>query len=169
MGKTARRIWNGLTSVLVVAAVLLAVLLVGVRLFGLQIYSVLSSSMEPAYHTGSVIYVQTVDPGELEVGDVITFRLTGDTVATHRVVEIVGGEDAPRFRTKGDANDTVDGNLVPAENVVGKVAFTLPYLGYVVSFIQTSRGRYMTVFAGAFLLLLLILPELLVSGKRKEN
>lgn len=159
MGDTLRKIWNGFTAALVAAAVLLAVLLAGVRLFGLEIYTVLSGSMEPAYHTGSVIYVRRTDASGLKAGDVITFRLAGGAVATHRIVEITGEGDSLRFRTKGDANDTEDGKLVSPEDLMGKVVFTLPYLGYAVEFIQTPAGRGTAIAAGAFLLLLLMLPD----------
>ena len=48
-----RKTWNVISSILVALVVLLALLLVGARLFGLQVYTVLSGSMEPTYHTGS--------------------------------------------------------------------------------------------------------------------
>ncbi len=49
----------------------------------------LSGSMELTYHVGALIYVKEVDPSEIQVGDAITFLPSEDTVATHRVVEIV--------------------------------------------------------------------------------
>ena len=55
-----RKTWNVISSILVALVVLLALLLVGARLFGLQVYTVLSGSMEPTYHTGSLIYVKKV-------------------------------------------------------------------------------------------------------------
>ena len=73
--KTIRKIWDGITTILVVMVVLLAIALVGVRVVGLQAYTVLSGSMEPAYPTGSVIYVKEVDYKTLEVGDPITFMV----------------------------------------------------------------------------------------------
>lgn len=85
MGKTIKKIWNIITNIIVVLAVILAVALVGVRLVGLQVFTVLSGSMEPTYHVGSLIYVKDVDYKELEAGDVITFMLDEDTVATHRI------------------------------------------------------------------------------------
>lgn len=42
-----RKTWNVISSILVALVVLLALLLVGARLFGLQVYTVLSGSMEP--------------------------------------------------------------------------------------------------------------------------
>ena len=95
MGKTIKKIWNIITNIIVVLAVILAVALVGVRLVGLQVFTVLSGSMEPTYHVGSLIYVKDVDYKELEAGDVITFMLDEDTVATHRITEVVPDEEEP--------------------------------------------------------------------------
>ena len=102
-----KKIGNVVTTVLVVAVVLLAIALVGVRLFGLQVYTVLSGSMEPAYPVGALLYDKKVDPAQLGPGDVITFMLDEETIVTHRIVEVVPDEEDPsviRFRTKGDAN-----------------------------------------------------------------
>lgn len=74
-----RKTWNVISSILVALVVLLALLLVGARLFGLQVYTVLSGSMEPTYHTGSLIYVKKVDPYTIRDGQVITFMLDENT------------------------------------------------------------------------------------------
>lgn len=86
--KTIVKIWNVITTLLVVFVMLMAVLLVGVRLIGLTPYAVLSGSMEPTYHVGSLIYVKDTDPADIEIGDPITFVVNEDLlVATHRVVD----------------------------------------------------------------------------------
>ena len=170
--QTARKIWNIFSTAIVALIVLLAILLVGVRLVGIQVFTVLSGSMEPTYHTGSVIYVKKVDPYEIQPGQVITFMLDEDTVATHRVVEVVPDDEDPtviRFCTKGDANDAVDGGLVHYKNVIGTPVFTIPYLGYLISYIQHPPGLYVAISAGAALLLLTFLPDLLSGGSDKEQ
>ena len=104
---TVKKLLQLLSTILVALVVLLAVALVGVRLAGIRTFTVLSGSMEPTYHVGSLIYVKKVDPTTIRPGQVITFMLDENTVATHRVVEVVPDEDDPstlRFRTKGDAN-----------------------------------------------------------------
>lgn len=172
MNRTLKRIWNGVTTLLVAAVVLLAVLLAGVRLAGLQVYTVLSGSMEPTYHTGSLIYVREVDYRQLQPGDVITFLLDEDTVATHRIVEVVTDEEDPtvlRYRTRGDANAADDGTPVHYKNVIGSPVFTVPYLGYVASYIQNPPGTYVAISGGAVLLLLLFLPDLFGSSEPKEK
>lgn len=174
--KAAKRIWDIFTTLLVIAAVVLAIALVGVRLVGLQPFTVLSGSMEPTYHTGSLIYVKKVDYRTLEVGDAITFMLDENTVATHRIVGIVPDEEDPevvRYRTKGDANEAEDGGLVHYKNVIGKPVFTIPKLGYIAGYVQNSPGTYVAVSAGAFIVLLMFLPELLRAifsdGRDKEK
>lgn len=171
MGKF-RKIWNVFTNILIALVVLLAVMLVGVRLVGLQVFTVLSGSMEPTYHTGSVIYVKDVDPFKLEAGDVITFMLDEDTVATHRIVEVVPDENdisVVRFRTKGDANDAEDGSLVHYKNVIGSPVFTIPGMGYFANYIQHPPGTYVAISMGAVLLLLVFIPDLFANEEDEEK
>lgn len=171
MHRTLKRIWDVVTTVLVVLVVIFAVALVGVRLFGFQVFTVLSGSMEPNYHVGSLIYVKDVDPLELKKDDVITFLLDEDTVATHRIVEVVPDtEDSSvvRFRTKGDANDAEDGSLVHCNNVIGTPVFTIPLLGYVANYIQNPPGTYIAISAGAILLMLVFLPDLFGDEEKEQ-
>lgn len=161
--KKFKKIWDIFTTVLTVVFVLLAVALVGMRLFGFQVFTVLSGSMEPMYHVGSLIYVKEVDYHDLKSGDVITYMLSEDTVSTHRIVEVVPDEDEPevlRYQTKGDANEATDGTLVHYKNVIGTPVFTIPYLGYVADFIQKPPGTYAAIAIGAVLLALMFLPDL---------
>lgn len=170
--KNLKKIWNAVTTVLIALVVVLAVLLVGARLLGLQVFTVLSGSMEPTYHTGSLIYVKDVDPYDLKSGDVITFMLDEDTVATHRIVEVVPDENddtVVRFETKGDANEAVDGSMVHYKNVIGSPVFTIPYLGYVANYIQNPPGTYVAISAGALLLLLVFIPDLFDDDKKKKE
>ena len=172
MNRKIKKIWNWFTSILVGVVVILALLLVGARLVGLQVFTVLSGSMEPTYHVGSLIYVKKVDPFTLESGDVITFMLDEETVATHRIVEVVPDEEDAsviRFRTKGDANDAEDGSLVHYKNVVGTPVFTIPKLGYLANYIQHPPGTYVAISAGAILLLLVFLPDLFSSDEKEEK
>ena len=170
--KTVKIIWNAITSLLVILVVIGAMLLGGVRILGYQVFTVLSGSMEPVYHTGSLIYVKDVDYRDLGEGDVITFMLNEDTVATHRIVGVVPDEEDPsvvRYRTKGDANDAEDGALVHYKNVIGSPVFTIPYLGYVANYIQNPPGTYIAISGGAVLMILVFLPDLLGSDEEEKK
>lgn len=172
MKKSLQKVWNVVSTIIVALVVILALLLVGARVVGLQVFTVLSGSMEPTYHTGSLIYVKKVDPYTIEPGQPITFMLDENTIATHRVVGVVPDEEDPtviRFRTKGDANDAEDGSLVHYKNVIGTPIFSIPYLGYVADYIQHPPGMYIAISAGAVLLLLVFLPDVFAEEDDKEK
>jgi len=172
MNHSLKKIWNTISNVLVALVVILALLLVGARIVGLQVFTVLSGSMEPTYHTGSLIYVKKVDPYTIKEGQPITFMLDENTVATHRVVGVVPDEEDPtviRFRTKGDANEAEDGSLVHYKNVIGTPIFSIPYLGYVANYIQHPPGMYIAISVGAVLLLLVFIPDIFADEDDKNE
>jgi len=190
--RALKKFWSFLSTLFVVVVVVLAIALVGVRLVGLTPYTVLSGSMEPNYHVGSLIYVKKIEPDQIERGTPITFVVNEDLLlATHRVVDIAyvdskeqpvldengqplldeNGEavletvplDEPvyYFQTKGDANDEVDGSLVHHKNVVGTPVFSIPYLGYLSSWLQTPRGTIMGISIALVIIILTFLPDIL--------
>ena len=162
----AKKIWNIVSTVLVVLVVLCAVFLMGSRIIGYQCLTVLSGSMEPTYSPGDLVYVKSIDPATLQVGDVITFNRNAEGVkATHRVVEV--DVKNKHVYTKGDANESIDAPPVHFNNIYGKVYFSIPKLGYVTNYIQNPPGMYVTIGAGAVLILLVFLPDLI--GKKKKQ
>ena len=168
MIQTIKKTANIISTLAVILALVLVLLLVAPRVFGMHVFTVLSGSMEPSYPVGSLIYVKSVDPFQLKEGDVITFLLDEDTVATHRIVDIVPDDEEDsviRFRTKGDANDAEDGRLVHCRNVVGTPIFTIPKLGFFADYIQHPPGMYIAISAAAIVLLILLLPDLLFREK----
>lgn len=99
---------------------------------------------------GDMIFVGPVKPAELKVGDVITY-MEGSTVVTHRIIEILPGEDGKLlFRTKGDANNTADDEPVHEDKLVGIYKSRIPMVGDLAIFMQTPLG--MIVFIGLPLL-----------------
>lgn len=164
------------SSVLVCILIILVILLVGVRLFGLRVYAVMSGSMEPSYPTGALIYVREIDPLTLRENDVITYRVNESLTVTHRIVDIVfdsENSDSVCFRTKGDANNVADGILVKPDNIIGIPVFTIPYLGYLAQFIQNPPGRYIALAVSVIIILYVIISDYLIGGqitrKNKNN
>ena len=161
MNQSTKALLRSLTTALVCAAVIFAFLISGIRLLGFDVYGVLTGSMVPAYPIGSLIYVQDVDPNELELRDVITFS-SGKTIVTHRIVEIVRDDNNPyqlKFRTKGDANNDPDASLVGPADIIGKVAFGIPHLGTIANYIQNPPGLYVTIVIGLALIGLVIFMD----------
>ncbi|GAA0549473.1 signal peptidase I [Halorubrum ejinorense] len=104
-------------------------------------FVVLTASMTPAIAPGDVVIVADRDPTAIAEGDVITFmRGTSDVPVTHRVIDVVGEGGTLAFETMGDANEGPDPGFVPAGNLVGVVALTIPWIGYVIQFAGTQAG-----------------------------
>ncbi len=168
MPKKVKKILDGVSLVLVLLVVVFAVFLMGSRLVGLQVFHVISPSMEPNYSVGDLIYVKEVDPDSVKVGDPITFVLNEDlVVATHRVVAI--DSENRLFTTKGDANKTEDVAPVHFNNLIGVPVFSIPLLGYVSAYIQSPPGMYVAIALGVLLLGVVFLPDLLAKKSRKEK
>ena len=90
---------------------------------------------------GSLVCVERVDPQDLVAGDVITYVDAQDSnvPVTHRVVE----NDLAEWElvTKGDANEQSDPITVSYGQVVGKVVFSIPLLGYLAVAVSTPVGK----------------------------
>lgn len=167
MQKNVKRVWNNITTVLVSLMIVLVFLLRGFRLLGYEVLVIQSGSMEPAYHVGSLVYVKPVEPETLEVGDVITFELGGGVRGTHRIIEVLDENSVLSFRTKGDANTMEDKIPVTADSLVGEVKFTIPQLGFFMTYIQKPPGTYVAISVVAVVLLLTILPDLIFPEEKE--
>ena len=157
---------SAVATVLLLAVMAVALPFSVPKLFGYQIYNVLTQSMEPAMPVGSAIYVKRCDPQALEQGDIITFRLSEATglVETHRVME--NDTQAKQLITKGDANALPDVDPVSYERVVGKVVICIPVLGTVSEMLHSGPGVTACV---AIFALAIILWTLADKTKKRER
>jgi signal peptidase len=152
-----RQLVNWIGNMLLALVILaMAFFFVAPHFLGMSFFTIQGGSMMPTIPIGSVVAAKSVEASAIKVGDIITFR-TGtqaDKVVTHRVVEVANGSGPLSFRTAGDANDNPDVNAVPAENVLGRAWFHVPFLGYLSSFVTTKLG---------FILLILIPGIFIIS------
>jgi signal peptidase len=88
-----------------------------------------SGSMQPALNPGDITIIISTPPSTIEVGDIIQYR-TADAPITHRVIDKYEAGGSLWFVTKGDANNAPDPDPVPQDQVMGKVVFTIPQLGW---------------------------------------
>ena len=166
--KNLKKIWDMVSTTLVTLIVIFAVFLMGSRLMGLQVFNVVSPSMEPTYSVGDLLYVKTVDPDSVKVGDPITFVLNENlVVATHRVIRV--DAENRHFYTKGDANETADAAPVHFNNLIGVPVFSIPLLGYVSNYIQQPPGTYVAIGVVAVLLISVFLPDFLPKKKTDDH
>ncbi len=168
MKSTLKRIWNIVGTALVLLVVICAIFLMGSRLLGFRVFTVLSGSMEPTYSVGDLIYVKNTPASEIKVGDPITFVLNEElVVATHRVVAVDSENQC--FYTKGDANQTVDGEPIHFNNVIGVPKFSIPWLGYVSDYIQHPPGLYIAIGTVALLVIAVFLPDIVIKMREADD
>lgn len=130
-------------------------------IFGYAPMIVLTDSMvgdnDDSFNGGDLIFIKTVQAEDVKEGDVISFfdpQGNGSSVTSHRVVEVVNEDGEISFRTKGDANNTEDNALVPAEKLVGTyTGFRISGAGNVAMFMQTPWGLIICVVVPIVLLI----------------
>jgi signal peptidase len=157
--KTAGRVLYGLVLALlvIVAATVAASAL---KLPGsFQLLAVQSGSMEPAIKKMSVVAIRPEN--SYQVGDVVTVSEPANpkVSVTHRIVSVEEKDGKILYVTKGDANEDADTEKRPKENVLGEVLFSVPFLGYPVSFAKTRDG----------LIILIIIPATLIVYSELMN
>lgn len=108
-------------------------------LCGYQYLNIASASMTPTLPVNTIICIyKNVDIDDLEVGDIITWKLSSGTYLTHRIIAIDREENM--INTRGDATPAEsqpDGDgFRPADQVAGKVVYWFPGLGDVINFIK---------------------------------
>ena len=123
------------------------------NVFGYQIKTVLSGSMEPAFQTGSIIVIESKeDRTQFQNGDIITFYNSNGVIISHRVKKVIN--NGAQYITKGDNNNGADLEPVLAENIIGQyTGITVPYVGYVISFATSKEGAFLLMIVPGALLL----------------
>lgn len=161
-----RKIWN-ITLNFLVIAVLMCVLILAVGFFsGLRYYIVLSGSMEPAIHTGSLGIVNTkAEYEKMKQGDIVAYENALGTRITHRV-EAVAAEG---LITKGDANEISDGVTVNKENFIGETVGSIPFAGYLLMFLQSKKGIILSVAGIVALWLIDMIIQCLTAEKETKK
>lgn len=164
-GKILPALCSVFGTLILVGVILVCIPITVPKLMGYEIYNIVSGSMEPEIAVGSAVYVEAVEPVNVQEGDIIAFRrgaiaeegqdflisggdeiAEGSVVVTHRVVrnQIVEGW----FETKGDANAAADMDKVSYDDLIGRVAYHIPVLGMVSALLTGTVGKmYMICFA----------------------
>ena len=140
--------------------------------FGWRVDAVTSGSMEPQLLTGSLVVTRPVESDSIVVGDMITFRpsTVGENMITHRVIGV--GHSSPLyFQTKGDANDYRDPFTVPAQNLIGKICFDVPYFGYITEFLKTPFGFVLGLVVPTLIIIVVYVRSIwrVLNKDKKQN
>lgn len=135
-----------------------------------KVMTVLSGSMEPGIHTGSVVVVKPTD--EYKIGEVITFGPFSKTKppTTHRIYEIKVENSQPIYITKGDTNNAPDQREVTGKDIIGKVLLDIPYAGYAVDAAKKPFGFMLIIVVPAVIIIYDEIRKIIKEiKKRKKN
>ncbi len=151
-----------ITVTVLVVTVLIGVLFKKEGLWGYRAFVVSSGSMTPSLPISSLIIVKAQT--NYQKDDIITFY-TADSngirqplPTTHRVYAVQEGTNLG-YQTKGDANNIPDPVINPANAVIGKLVFFIPYLGKFTDFIRSRNG----------LIFLIIIPGTILAYQEFLN
>ena len=157
------KIFKGVINVILTLIIVVGGIFIGLYLFGITPYVVLSGSMEPTIKTGSLCFInKNVKFNDIKEKDIIGFEAGESTLVTHRVVS----KSLNGLTTKGDNNKDIDGGFVTNRNYVGKNIFWIPKIGYAVTAIQTTTGK---VVGGTCIVLLFLAGFLLGEDGKKDK
>jgi signal peptidase I len=125
---------------------------------GYHRYVILTGSMTGTYDRGSIVFDRPVPIAQLKVGDPITYSpppgFTSQARVTHRIWWIGRGQGGARaFRTKGDANKAPDAwKFTLTRPTQDRVAFHIPYVGYVFTLLSIRNFRMVLIGVPAVLI-----------------
>lgn len=131
---------------------ILFILAFSINWFGrLRSFTNKSNSMSPAITTGSIIVVKKFS--QYQVGDMISYysQIEGrEEIVTHRLMSIGGNV----YTTKGDANEVADREIVRPRLVIGRVVWTIPVLGHLLSFAKSFWGMWLSIVLPAIIIII---------------
>lgn len=133
-------------------------------------YVVVTDSMEPTIMRGDLVFVRNATLEQLEVGDIVAFRVDLDLDGTDDVVihyvAMVDREES-MFRTRPEGTETLDPWEIPEENIVGVYSSRIPRIGRFMLFAQSAIGR--TIIIIDVIVLYALYRLIWVSSREKKR
>ncbi len=134
-----------------------------------KVMTVLSGSMAPDIKMGSLVVVKPTD--NYKIGDIITFGEMSKTKTptTHRIADIKVVDSEPVYITKGDANNAPDQKEITGKEIIGKVLFDIPYVGYAVNTAKKPFGFMLIIIAPAVIIIYDEIRKIIREIKKKKE
>ena len=126
----------------------------------MEMYTVISDSMEPRLSKNDIIIVKKGYPNDkFKVGNIITYKRKDGETITHRIKEIISSNLQNAYITQGDNNETPDEDVVTYEMIIGKVIYTMPNFGNILKLLKNK----------VFFTLCIIVLVLIILYDRKQK
>ena len=157
------KIFNIIYNVVAITITLVFLFTVGVMATGTHVFAVATPSMETQIPEGSLVFVRQAQ--EYSERDVITARLSNGNTFTHRIISV--DRENQLVYTKGDANPSPDRLPTSFSDIIGKVIFTLPYLGLLS--LNLNSNTVVFVLAAVLIVLMIIRFALHKKSSKEVN
>lgn len=111
-----------------------------IGIFPIKPIGVASGSMKPVINVGDLVLIKKCNANSIEINDIIEYKRENYSVI-HRVIDKYDKGGEKYFITKGDNNDSSDGEPISEKNLKGKVIAKIPYIAYPTIWINALSGR----------------------------
>lgn len=130
-----------------------------------------TTAMEPTITSGDVVIYESIAPGAVRVGDVVTHSDgTGEGSITERVLGVDGVLTGYAFTTKADAGEATTRWSMLANDKVTRVAFEVPALGQALADTKSfAAGDTLAPAAIGLLLASVLLRQASSYGNRRVH
>ena len=153
MSLSVRRV---LRNILVIAVVLIGGFVLFLLASGAKGFAVTSDSMAPRFRRGDVVFLAT--------GDIVSAEFPDkDGVFTHRIVGI--DAEKRQIRTRGDHTLSEDPLPTDEAHIIGRLWFTLPYVGFLAIGLQNRILIYFLLGVA----IMLILVRIVLSNRKSKS
>ena len=131
---------NKISNIIIIILSVVIVSYIGLLVFGYRVYAVKTASMHPDIKQGSIAIAKKLNADEvfdeLNIGSDIVFKTSSGNTLTHRVIML--DEENDRLQTQGIREGSTKDAEISSSNVLGKVSFSIPLIGYLVMLIQST-------------------------------
>ncbi len=163
----------GLLGLLVVFIIMLSALPnLSLNGFGVRAYIAKYDTMEPTIKPYDLVFINKVNPDNLEVGDLITFYADidyngTDEMVTYYIYSIDDVNGVNTFRVNAEGSNIPANVLLLDDQIIGGYSFRIVGLGRLIEFVASPFGiAAIVVNVGVIVAIVLLIKD---SNKKTKN
>ncbi len=154
-----KKLLSWVTSIIIAAVVLSVIVLHIPQFFGMTPSVISTYNMQPDCSYGSVVFALETEPEQIEYGDIISFYYGNDReILTNKVVDINFNEKYYTVEESSNASENTQ-KQVPYDDLIGRVKFYMPFIGYVSIALKTMMGKIMLGVVIVLAIISFFIPE----------
>lgn len=105
-------------------------------IFGYKMFIVLDDNMDQTIKYGDLVFTRNIEPENLELNNLISFKNNANKVTIHRITKISEDNIGRQFEMQNSTNEVEDTKYVRDEQVEGIIIYRIPNIGLILFKIQ---------------------------------